>query len=246
MTIFQKTLLTGAEKIGVTVNEEQLNQFQAFYDFLIKVNQTMNLTRVVGEEEAAWAHFVDSMSAVPYLTERFGEEFSFVDVGSGAGFPGVVLKIMLPKAKVCLLDSLGKRVNYLNDLIFELGLLNIEAYHGRAEEKAHDPEYRERFDVAMARAVANQASLNEYLSGFVRPGGCILALKGPKVEEELDLANRFRTSLALSTPKMFHVELLSPAENTMADHRLVVYDKEKMLAKAYPRTQAKMDKDYKQ
>lgn len=245
MTIFQNALLTGAEKIGVEISDEQLNQFQLFYDTLIEVNQTMNLTRVVGEEDAAWTHFVDSLSAVPYLKKCFGQEFSFIDVGSGAGFPGLVIKIMFPKAQVRLIDSLGKRVNYLNSMIATLGLTNIAAYHGRAEELAHDPVYREAFDVAMARAVANQAFLNEYLSGFVKPGGCIISFKGPKADEEMEFANRFRMNLALSKPKMFHVELYSPIDQVTVDHRLVVYDKEKSLSNTFPRTQAKMDKEYK-
>jgi len=156
-------------------------QFNKYYGLLVEWNRVMNLTAITDADEVRVKHFEDSLTLVPYLDRL--EARSLIDVGTGAGFPGIPLKIVRPELKVVLLDSLRKRVDFLNAVIHELGLEGIEAVHARAEDAGRDKRFRGEFDCASARAVAEMRVLMEYCMPFVRVGGSFLAMKGPAEEE---------------------------------------------------------------
>ena len=175
-------LIAGAAGMGITMSEAQTAQFERYHALLTEANARMNLTRVPDDpREAADRNYLD---CVAVLAGDFPEARTAVDVGSGAGFPGVPLAIMRPDVRFTLLDALGKRVEFLRHVIEALGL-NAEAVHLRAEDAARRPELRERFDLATARAVAPMNVLSEYLLPFVKPEGWMLALKGPTLDQEL-------------------------------------------------------------
>lgn len=163
----------------------QLGQFRRYFEILVEVNQVMNLTAITEEDQVAVKHFADSLTLLPYLA-RMGVK-SLADIGTGAGFPGIPLKIACPALRVTLIDSLEKRVGFLNRVIEELGLEGISAIHARAEDAGRDPKLRSQFDVSVARAVAPMNVLAEYCMPFVRKGGHFIAMKGPS-EEAYDRA----------------------------------------------------------
>lgn len=162
------------------LTSQQLEQFQKYYEMLVEVNQVMNLTAITEECEVAVKHFADSLTLLSYI-DKLGAK-SLADIGTGAGFPGIPLKIARPELSVTLIDSLEKRVNFLNSVISALGLTGITAVHARAEDAGRDSGYRSRFDVAVARAVAPMNILSEYCLPFVRQGGHFIAMKGPAEE----------------------------------------------------------------
>lgn len=169
-------------KIDLTLNDRQAEQFLRYYELLIQKNQVMNLTSITEFDDVVLKHFLDSLM----ICKIQKPEGSLIDVGTGAGFPGIPLKIMHPDLKVVLLDSLNKRVQFLNEVIRELGLENIKAIHGRAEDVAKQKIYREQFDCCVSRAVTNLSSLAEYCIPFVRMGGYFIPYKSGKIQEELD------------------------------------------------------------
>ena len=167
------------EKYKILLNENQLLQFEKYYQFLVEENKKYNLTSITDEEDVVFKHFLDSVLPEKYITSNA----SCIDVGTGAGFPAIPLKIVRPDLFVCMVDSLQKRVNFLNQTINMLGLKNIEAHHARAEDFA--VKNREKFDFALSRAVAQVPTLSEYLLPFVKIGGKVIMYKSQKVEEEL-------------------------------------------------------------
>ena len=167
------------------LTQRQLGQFRRYFEILVEVNQVMNLTAITEESQVAVKHFADSLSLIPYL-ERYNVQ-RLADIGTGAGFPGIPLKIACPDLQVTLIDSLEKRVGFLNRVIEELGLTGISAVHARAEDAGRDPNFRSQFDVSVARAVAPMNILAEYCMPFVRRGGYFIAMKGP-LEESYDRA----------------------------------------------------------
>ena len=183
---FKKVLYEKVKKIGIELTEEQLEKFYLYMNILLEWNEKINLTAITNEEEIILKHFVDSLTINKYIEE--GK--SIIDVGTGAGFPGIPIKILREDLKVTLLDSLNKRINFLNEVIEKLDLKNIECIHGRAEEFGKNKNYREKYDFATSRAVANMSTLSEYLIPFVKVGGKVLAMKGDKAEEELEEAKK--------------------------------------------------------
>lgn len=169
-------------KIDLILNDKQAEQFLRYYELLIQKNKVMNLTSITEFDDVVLKHFLDSLM----ICKIQKLEGSLIDVGTGAGFPGIPLKIMYPDLKVVLLDSLNKRVQFLNEVIQELGLENIKAIHGRAEDLAKQKIYREQFDYCVSRAVANLSSLAEYCIPFVKIGGYFIPYKSGKIQEELD------------------------------------------------------------
>ena len=181
-------LIKDLKEFGLSVTDKQIEQFMQYYELLIEWNSFMNLTAITEFDEVMKKHFVDSVSLVSAVKDITQKHYSVIDVGTGAGFPGIPLKIMFPDLQVVLLDSLNKRVHFLNEVIRSLGLSGIEAFHGRAEDFAKNNSYRESFDLCVSRAVANLSTLSEYCLPFVKIGGKFVSYKSEKITEEYENA----------------------------------------------------------
>lgn len=179
----EELLKTGAEAIGISLSEKQTAQFIKYYEILVEWNSFMNLTGITEYEEVVQKHFVDSLALGKALDVSKAE--TLIDIGTGAGFPGIPLKIAYPHLKVTLLDSLQKRIKFLNEVVDQLGLEEVETIHGRAEDFAKPSMKRESYDLCVSRAVANLASLSEYCLPYVKVGGYFVPYKSGKVDEEL-------------------------------------------------------------
>ena len=174
------------QEMGLELTERQMKQFYDYYELLIHWNSMINLTAITEMEEVVTKHFMDSLSLVKAIPEIVEAPYSLIDVGTGAGFPGIPLKILFPRLQVTLLDSLNKRVKFLNEVIDQLELgVEIQALHGRAEDFGRDHVSRETFDICVSRAVANLSTLSEYCMPFVKVGGYFIPYKSGKLEEEL-------------------------------------------------------------
>ena len=175
-------------ELGIILDDKQKQQFVKFYELLVEWNKVMNLTGITEYEEVNEKHFVDSLSIVKAVDMNSVE--SVIDIGTGAGFPGIPLKIAFPHLKVVLLDSLNKRINFLNTVIDELELTDIKTIHGRAEDFAKQTDYREQFDLCVSRAVANLATLSEYCIPYVEMDGLFVPYKSDEIAEELEQSKK--------------------------------------------------------
>ena len=177
-------------EFGIELTAEMEEQFLLYYNMLIEWNSFMNLTAITDFDEVLKKHFTDSVSLIRAIPDLSEKRFKVIDVGTGAGFPGIPLKIVFPNISVVLLDSLNKRVNFLNEVISKLQLTDITAMHGRAEDFAQNKEYRESFDLCVSRAVANLATLSEYCLPFVKKKGRFISYKSEKVSEEFEVSGK--------------------------------------------------------
>lgn len=217
------------KKMSIQLNKEQLIQFQKYYELLVEWNKVMNLTAITEYKEVVDKHFIDSLSIEKAVDLNIIEKV--IDVGTGAGFPGIPLKIVYPHLKITLLDSLNKRINFLNVVISKLKLENIEAIHGRAEDIAKDKKYREQFDISVSRAVANLSTLSEYSLPFVKVGGLFISYKAEKADEEIKKAEKAVSVLGGKIEKIIKFQL----PETDIGRTLVKINKIKTTAKRYPR-----------
>ena len=186
--MFKEELQKAAAEYGIVLTAQQMEQFNRYFELLIEWNGKMNLTAITEPHEVAVKHMIDSLSA--WDEQELPDGASLIDVGTGAGFPGLPLKIYRPELRLTLLDSLNKRVNFLQEVTDELGLCGVECIHARAEEAARSRLYREKFDAAVSRAVARLPILAEYCLPFVRRGGVFIALKGMQYKEEMQEARQ--------------------------------------------------------
>lgn len=234
---FYRQLMQEMGDLGIVLGEGQMKQFYNYYEMLLKTNKVMNLTAITQENEVVTKHFSDSLSFI----KVFGGEKEFkrylsvgvtlIDVGTGAGFPGIPIKIVFPQIKITLLDSLHKRVKFLQNVCDKLGLEHVECVHGRAEDLGRQGEYREVYDLCVSRAVANLASLSEYCMPFVKSGGYFVPYKSGDIEEELEQG---RKAIHLLGGEVERVEKFMLPGNDVA-RSLVVVKKVKGVPKKYPR-----------
>ena len=216
-------------KLGIIITDKMSEQFNLYYEMLIEKNKVMNLTAITDYDDVVIKHFIDS-AAIIKVIDSF-ENISIIDVGTGAGFPGIVIKILFPSVSAVLLDSLNKRVNFLKDVIRELKLDNITAVHGRAEDIAHKSEYREKFDIATARAVTNMSVLAEYCLPFVKNDGHFVAYKSSDCDEEVKSAGKAIITLGGNDPELYKFKL----PDTEIDRCFVSIRKVKKSPILYPR-----------
>ena len=224
-----ETFENDMRSFGVTLTESQVEQFLRYYELLVEWNQVMNLTAITEYDEVMKKHFVDSASLIKAFD--VSRSLSVIDVGTGAGFPGLALKIAYPQLKVTLLDSLNKRVSFLNAVIDELGLSDVETIHGRAEDFAKPGKLREKFDLCVSRAVANLSTLSEYCLPYVKVGGYFVPYKSEKLTQELTDATHALQILGGKVEKQVEFKL----PETDIYRNLVVIKKEKATPGKYPR-----------
>ena len=217
------------QNVGIDFTERMYNQFMTYKSMIQEWNEKVNLTAITEDEEMVKKHFIDCIKCFNFSELRNVE--NIIDVGTGAGFPGIPISILGKDIKVSLLDSLNKRINFLNDVSTKLELNSVSTYHGRAEDYARKNEFREVYDVAISRAVANMTVLSELCLPFVKIDGYFVAMKGPSIEEELDDAKNAIGTLGGKVEKVIEVSI----EETDLKHNLVIIRKIKKTPDVYPR-----------
>ncbi|AZZ60899.1 16S rRNA (guanine(527)-N(7))-methyltransferase RsmG [Oenococcus sp. UCMA 16435] len=221
--------VTTLDNQGLPISNRKMDLFQTYLEFLLEYNKKVNLTAINNPKDVWLKHFYDSLTPLLYLPDM-NKKVSLIDIGSGAGFPGIPLKIVNQKFQLTLLDSLQKRITFLDQLISKLNLKNVETVHGRAEDFGNNPNYREKYDFAIARAVSNTNTLLELLLPFVKVGGKIILMKTVHVENEIYEANKALEELGGRVSQSFSFEL--PNDDSRV---LITVDKIKPTKKRYPR-----------
>ncbi|MCI1945853.1 16S rRNA (guanine(527)-N(7))-methyltransferase RsmG [Clostridium luticellarii] len=226
MKYFQ-VMNTVCSNLGVSFNKEKYYKFMKYKEILKLWNNKINLTAIVEDEDIIKKHFVDCIEIFKFSPMK--NVSNIIDIGTGAGFPGIPIKIIDESKKITLLDSLNKRINFLNQVILDLKLEGISCIHGRAEDFSKKVEYREKFDAAVSRAVANLTVLSEFCIPYVKTGGYFIAMKGPAVEDEI---KESKNAINILGGK---VEDIVKVENDNLDHNLVIIKKIRRTSKTYPR-----------
>ncbi len=222
-------LVNGAEDLKLTLSDGDKDRFSTYKELLKEWNKKINITSITEDREIDIKHFLDSLTCLSL--DLFEGNKTVIDIGTGGGFPGIPLKIMKDNLNITLLDSLNKRITFLEEVIQQLGLKNIQAIHGRAEELSRTKEYREKFSIAISRAVASLDTLSEYCLPFVKVGGYFIAMKGPDIEEELKLSDN---AIKLLGGNVVETRLIT-LPNSDIVHSLIVIEKIRQTPKKYPR-----------
>lgn len=218
---------TVCKDLGLNFNQEKYNKFIKYKDILKLWNDKMNLTAIVDDKDIIKKHFIDSIRVFRFLPLKDAK--SIIDVGTGAGFPGIPIKIIKPEVKLILLDSLNKRINFLNQVVLSIKLNDVTCIHGRAEDFARKIEYREKSDVVVSRAVANLTVLSEFCIPYIKVGGYFIAMKGPSVEDEI---TESKNAINILGGK---IEDIIKVEDDEFNHNLVVIKKITHTSDKYPR-----------
>lgn len=222
-------LIEGAKQLGIDLSDKQVEQFMRYKELLQEWNEKMNLTAITEDREVMTKHFLDCMTINKALEMK--NQKTVIDIGTGAGFPGLVIKIAFPHLEVTLVDALKKRLNFLEVVIEELGLEGIKCIHSRAEDLGKNKVYREGFDICASRAVANLAVLSEYTLPFVKIDGYLIALKGQKLDEELEQGRKAIQILGGQLEEVVHTGV----PFTDLDHKIAKIKKVKSTSTKYPR-----------
>ena len=242
---FVKDIKSNTKKLSIELSDLQIEQLYKFYEMLVEKNKVMNLTAITEEHDVIVKHFIDSMSIFglkigdDIVDYKFFDNKSMIDVGTGAGFPGLVLKILFPNLNIVLSDSLNKRLIFLDEVISELELKGINLVHGRAEDLAHNDVYREKFDVSTSRAVANLSTLSEYDLPFVKKNGYFISYKSGKINEELKTAGKAIKLLGGEVSSVNNFKLT----DDVTDRSIIVIKKVSKTPKNYPRKAGVPSKD---
>lgn len=232
---FTKNMVAKASNINVQLSESNISQFKEYMDILLDWNEKMNLTAITEKKEIVDKHFIDSLTINKYIKDND----KIIDIGTGAGFPGIPLKIVKSETEILLLDSLNKRINFLNEVINKLNLKKINTIHGRAEEIARNNVYRESYDVAVSRAVASLPTLLELMVPFVKVNGICICMKGSNIEDELTLSKKAMEELGVVVEKIEQFEL----PDTDIKRNIIIMKKIKNTPKKYPRKQGTPSKE---
>ena len=230
-------LIKGAEELNISIEEKDINSFEIYKEMLKEWNTKINITTITDDEDIDIKHFLDSLT--PLVTNLFDGKKNLIDIGTGGGFPGIPLKIIKRELNVTLLDSLNKRINFLNEVINRLELEDIIAIHARAEEMSIKPVYREKYDIAISRAVASLNTLSEYCIPFVKLGGYFISMKGPDAEEELKSGNN---AIKVLGGRIVDKKLICIPESDIM-HSLIIIEKIKETPTKYPRNAGKPKKN---
>lgn len=218
-------------KHNFKLSEKQIKQFKLYFTNLVAANEHVNLTRITAQEDVYLKHFFDSITPLFVFSSVFKPNATLCDVGAGAGFPSIPLKILMPELQVTIVDSLGKRLTFLQDLVTKLDLEGVTLVHGRAEDVGQNKLYREQFDLVTARAVANMAVLSEYCLPLVKTNGYFVALKGPKAESELKDSQK---AVKVLGGKVIESQELTLPESD-EERTLILVQKVQATPKKYPR-----------
>lgn len=221
----------GLEELNITLTDEQVEQFLQYYEMLVEKNKVMNLTGITEYEEVIQKHFLDSLSLIRVIPDIASQKLTVIDLGTGAGFPGIPLKIAFPELEITLMDSLNKRILFLQEVIDALGLKKVSAVHGRAEEMASNATHRHQYDLCVSRAVSNLAVLTEYCLPFVKKGGLFVSYKSADSDAEIQEGKK---AISILGGKLTSVDKFQLPDSDLR-RALVCIKKVKDTPKKYPR-----------
>ena len=221
----------GLEELNITLTDEQIEQFLRYYEMLVEKNKVMNLTGITEYEEVIQKHFLDSLSLIRVIPDIASQKLTVIDLGTGAGFPGIPLKIAFPELEITLMDSLNKRILFLQEVINALDLKKVSAVHGRAEEMASNAAHRQQYDLCVSRAVSNLAVLTEYCLPFVKKGGLFVSYKSADSDAEIQEGKK---AISILGGKLTSVDKFQLPDSDLG-RALVCIKKTKDTPKKYPR-----------